>query len=258
MYYPIQIPNILNKSFAEAMNYSEEVVPAFQDFVICLWEILPRSEQKATTDQIIIADGCIDFVIDYDYKHIGFAGMSKTLFQDEISLPSRYIGARLKPGAFHALTGLPATAAMDKAYRLNKLDKNFDPDAFFALPFDEAKKFLKSYLGNLIANKQPTEFTTLFDEFSADIPNSVTEIYEKLHFSPKQCQRLFSKHFGLSPQMVLCIIRFQKCLELLTTNKELPNDVLDKLNYYDQSHFIKDFKKNIGLTPFELVRRYTS
>jgi len=258
MYYPIQIPYILNKSFAESVRYSEEIVPQLQDFVICLWEMQPRAEQRIIADNVIVADGCIDLVVDYKWKEIGFAGMSKTVFDDKIQTPSQYVGARLKPGAFHAITGLSATEAMDKFLPLDKVDKNFDTQSFFSLPFNEVKESFKNYLGGLIRGKESNEFTTLFDRFSIDIPDSATEIYDRLHFSPKHCQRLFTKHFGLSPQMVLSIIRFQKCLEMLTSNKELPSGVLEMINFYDQSHFIKDFKKNIGLTPLELVRKYTS
>lgn len=258
MYYPIQIPFILNKAFAKSVKYSEEIVPQLQDFVICVWEMCSRPEQSEAVENIIVTDGCIDLVVNFDMKQIGFAGMSKTLFDDKIYSRSRFMGARLKPGAFCAITGIPATKAMDKFLMLREFDKNFDAAHFFALPFDEAKEFFKNYICKLIQNKKPNEFTTLFDELSDDIPDSVTEIYEKLHFSPRQCQRLFSKHFGLSPQMVLCIVRFQKCLEILTAGKTMPRGVLGMLNYYDQSHFINDFKKNIGLTPFELVSKYKS
>lgn len=70
--------------------------------------------------------------------------------------------------------------------------------------------------------------------------------------------KAFYKNFGLSPQMVLCILRFQKCLKSLTIDKINPVNVMNMSNYYDQSHFINDFKRNIGLTPLELVHKYTS
>ncbi|MCL2838764.1 MAG: hypothetical protein FWE04_06870 [Oscillospiraceae bacterium] len=63
MYYPIQIPFILNKSFARSVKYSEEVVPEFQDFIICLWEMCSLPEQSETVEHIIVTDGCIDIVV---------------------------------------------------------------------------------------------------------------------------------------------------------------------------------------------------
>jgi len=256
MYNPIQIPYILNKTFASSIQYTEEMIPQFLDFIICLWEMQPISKQKSTVENIIVADGCIDLVVDYNEKQIGFAGMSKTDFNFKIYAPSYYYGVRFKPGAFYAITGIHATDVMNTFLLIKKVDQNFDVQSFFKLSFSEAKIFIKNYIRDLIQNKVPDNFTSLFDKFNDNIPLSVSEIYKIINYSPKQCQRLFYKHFGLSPQMSLCIIRFQKCLEFLITGKTSPNDVLNTSNFYDQSHFINDFKKNIGLTPFELVRKY--
>ena len=159
--------------------------------------------------------------------------------------------------AFHAITGKRATEAMGIFLPVDKFDRNFNARSFFDLSFNEAKGFFKDYIGVLIKEKTPNRFISLFDDFSDNIPANVSEIYKILGYSPKQCQRLFYKHIGLSPQMSLSVIRFQKCLQIITSGKAEPNSVLDILNFHDQSHFIKDFKKNIGLTPLELVRKYT-
>jgi len=258
MYYPIQIPHILDKAFSETIKYSEEIIPEFQDFLICLWEMQPFSDSEKTVENIIVTDGCIDLVANYDGKQIGFAGMSKTNFHFKINLPSYAMGARLKPGAFHSITNISASEAMDTFLPINVIDKDFDTEAFFALPFSDAKKVFRNYIGTLIRDKKSNKFIALFEELNNDIPNSTFEIYQKLYYSPRQCQRLFVKNYGLSPQMILCILRFQKCLQILTSKKFDPKYAMDVSNYYDQSHFINDFKRNIGLTPFELIRKYIS
>ncbi|MDR2977729.1 MAG: helix-turn-helix domain-containing protein [Streptococcaceae bacterium] len=58
--------------------------------------------------------------------------------------------------------------------------------------------------------------------------------------------------------MVLSILRFQKVLKMLLSNEAglKATDILRTINYYDQAHFIRDFKKNAGLTPLELLRKY--
>lgn len=258
MYYPIQIPYILNKEFAESIKYSEEIIPNLKDFAICYWEMQSLFNVEKTVENIIIADGCIDLVVDYDGKRIGFAGMSKTDFNFKINLPNNSMGVRLKPGAFYAITNIPANKAMDNYILINTIDKNFDVKRFFELDFSNAKIFLIEYISSLIENKKPSIFMSLFEELNENIPNSVLEVYKKLYYSHRQCQRLFSKNYGISPQMVLCILRFQWCLRKLTSKEKSPKDIMDISNYYDQSHFIHDFKQNIGLTPLELVHRYTS
>jgi len=254
MYRPFQAPHLLNEAFAKHISYTEEVIDSLRDFVICLWKMVPKSEEKTFVNSIIVADGCIDLVADYDAKSIGFSGMSKTVFHFTLPSSARFFGTRMKPGTFHQLTGLPAASAMDSFLPLEQIDANFDADAFFALPFEKARTAFKDYVEQFIAGKAPDAYVSLFDQLSASPPADAGELYTRLHLSPRQCQRLFAKHFGLTPQMALSILRFQHCLALLTSGEAASNDVLRSVNYYDQSHFIKDFKRNIGLTPLEYLQ----
>lgn len=58
--------------------------------------------------------------------------------------------------------------------------------------------------------------------------------------------------------MILSVIRFQRSLEILLDiggSNRKPADI-DCLGYYDQPHLIKEIKKNIGITPVELLKNY--
>ena len=256
MYYPIQMPYILNKEFSKHVNYSEETVDTYSGFVICLWEMQPLSNLNLTVDNIIVADGCIDLVASFDEGLIGFAGMSRTIFDFKHKLPARSFGVRMTPGAFHQLTGLPATAAMNTFLPIEDVFPEFECKSFFALTYESAKEYFRSFLAGKTRGKTPDEFTGLFHLLSENMPNTTGELYQTLHFSPRQCQRLFLKHYGIAPKMVLSIMRFQRCLEILTSHQATPADILSATNYYDQPHFINDFKRNIGITPLELIRIY--
>lgn len=256
MYYPVQIPYILNQEFSQNMKYSEPSAVECGGFVICFWDMQPLSDCKLSVENIIAADACIDLVVGYDEKSIGFAGMRKTEFHFKHDLPNRSFGARMMPGAFHQLTGLPAVAAMDTFLPMESVCTCFDQALFFSRPFEQAKEYFKSFLVRHTENKTPDTFTALFNELSQNIPTTAKELYQRLHFSPRQCQRLFAKHYGISPKMALSIVRFQKCMEILTSPKAKPADILNVTGYYDQPHFIKDFKRNIGITPLELIRIY--
>lgn len=76
MYYPVQIPYILNKEFSDAVKYTEESNQNYKDFLICFWEMLPENTEAKTVENIIITDGCIDLVMDFDGKEAGFAGLA--------------------------------------------------------------------------------------------------------------------------------------------------------------------------------------
>lgn len=256
MYYPIQIPFILNAEFSQNAKYLEVSAEECNGFVICFWEMLPLSDRSISITNIIATDACIDLVANYEAKEIGFAGMSKTTFDFNLELPSRSFGARLMPGAFHQITGLPASAAMDTFLPVDEAFKDFDTEAFFSLSFDEAKAYFKKVLVEHTQNKTPDTFTSLFNILSENIPSSVDELGDFLHFSPRQCQRLFQQHYAISPKKALSIIRFHRCMEILASPQATPSDILKATNYYDQPHFIKDFKQNLGITPLELIHAY--
>ena len=256
MYYPIQIPYILNPEFSINMKYTETSIEECGGFVICFWEMQPLSDCKLSVTNIIATDACIDLVVSFDEKNIGFVGMSKTEFNFELKLPNRSFGVRMMPGAFHQLTGLPAAAAMDTFLPIEAAFNDFDSTLLFSLPFERAKEYFKNFFTDQTKGKSPDQFTTLFHTLSKEIPSTVSALCHLLHFSPRQCQRLFQLHYGITPKMALSIIRFHKCMEILTSPKAKPSDILNVTDYYDQPHFIKDFKRNIGITPLELIRTY--
>ncbi len=256
MYYPIQIPYLLSKDFAQKIKYTETIISDCRDFVICFWEMKPLSDQRLSVENIIVADACIDLVASYDDESIVFAGMSKTNFDFKIDLPAPTFGARLMPGAFNFLTGLPASAAMDTFLPIESVFMDFNKTLFFSLPFEQAKAYFKEFLRHKIHTASPDMYTGLFNTLSEAAPTTTKKLYEMLNFSPRQCQRLFAKHYGITPKMALSIIRFQKCLEILTSCKAHTIDIINVAGYYDQPHFINDFKRYLGITPEELIRIY--
>lgn len=66
----------------------------------------------------------------------------------------------------------------------------------------------------------------------------------------KQFERTFSKYVGVNPKKYSSIIRFKNVIQMKRTHKNSSMFQLAFDNgYYDQSHFIHDFKRLTGLTP---------
>jgi len=66
----------------------------------------------------------------------------------------------------------------------------------------------------------------------------------------RQFERIFVEHVGISPKQYLKIIRFQYALFQKQQNGNLDMIELSyRSGYFDQSHFINDFKSLCGLTP---------
>ncbi len=255
MYNPIQLPYILDIEFKENFVYTETVLVGYTDYIICLWEIRSKNKVETTAFNTIVMDGCVDLVVDFESKNIGFAGMSKTDFEFKIESPCNYFGIRFMPGVFYELTGIDTSEVMDTFVSIESVFSDFDFNKCSTLKYDDMKDCIVSFIKAKLENIETNKFTKLFNAINGNHSLTVTDIYDMFCLGSRQCQRIFKKHYGLSPKQVLCIVRFQRCLKILTSLAQTPDDVLE-LFYYDQSHFIHDFKTNISLSPFEFVKRY--
>ena len=75
-------------------------------------------------------------------------------------------------------------------------------------------------------------------------------IAEEVCLGIKQFERIFSKHVGLNPKKFTSIVRFQNVIRMKMNDKNANMYQLAFDNgYYDQSHFIHDFKNLTGLSP---------
>jgi AraC-like DNA-binding protein len=248
------VPFLLNQKFKRNVLYTETVFSDCFNFAICFWEMEPKIHPNQTVENIILPDACIDLLVNDGEQAVGFVGMKETEFQFPIPADSHSFGFRLRPGAFHCLTGKSAELAMDGFVSLEAVDDSFFSELFFKLPVNQQKEELKQRLLTLIQNQQPSDFMKLFDTLDLNTPNTVSEICQSLSYSQKQCERLFKQHFGLTPKVVLSILRFQKALRVLTSNNAKQGDILRIEGYYDQPHLYRDVKQSIGLTPLELIR----
>lgn len=70
----------------------------------------------------------------------------------------------------------------------------------------------------------------------------------------RQLERHFRKQIGISPKQLSKAIRLQTTLNLLLNKKsETLTDIAYESDYFDQNHFIKDFKDLVGITPKEFL-----
>jgi len=251
MYRPIHPHQLFNEDFAEKVTHTEIIIPELADILICMWESISVDFTGEIID-VIVADGCIDVVVNVLDESIFYSGMSKTNFNFISTFPEHFFGFRLKPGAFLALTGFCATVAMDNPISLEDIDPNFDKESFFEMEVAQMKQFIISYLANLMENVRKSDYIQLFEYLYTQKFSTTEELFDYMDLSPRQIQRQFKNHYGLTPQMVISIIKFQHCLKALLAQPSNRSHLID--NYYDQSHFINEFKKNIGLTPVEFIK----
>lgn len=79
--------------------------------------------------------------------------------------------------------------------------------------------------------------------------DKIMEISKRANVSTRYLNMLFTQYTGLPPKLFCKINRFQYSLAMVNTNEEKLTDVAYASGYFDQSHFIREFKQFTGLTP---------
>ena len=72
-------------------------------------------------------------------------------------------------------------------------------------------------------------------------------------FSERHIQKLFHDWVGLTPKSFHSILRFNKSLELIQSSGSALTSIAYECGYYDQAHFIKEFKSYAGITPSQVA-----
>ncbi len=116
---------------------------------------------------------------------------------------------------------------------------------------------VQQYLVQQLANSSEDELVAHCLQLaqSAADTMSVQQLTEKAGISQRQLARRFQRCIGLSPKEYLGVNRFIKSLQHL---KKYPGrsltDVAYESGYYDQAHFIRDYKAYAGHTPGTVVQ----
>ena len=70
----------------------------------------------------------------------------------------------------------------------------------------------------------------------------------------RQLERNFKKQIGVSPKQLGKVIRLQTALKMLLNSKsDNLTEIAYKSEYFDQAHFIKDFREFTGINPKEFI-----
>jgi AraC-like DNA-binding protein len=83
-------------------------------------------------------------------------------------------------------------------------------------------------------------------------PQSVTvgKVTSKIGLSPRRFIEVFTGQVGMTPKVFCRVRRFQHVLnEIRHSRRVVWTDIALECGYYDQAHFIHDFKEFCGVTP---------
>jgi AraC-like DNA-binding protein len=78
---------------------------------------------------------------------------------------------------------------------------------------------------------------------------TIASVCDQCNISERQLERSFKKYIGLSPKFYARIIRFSNIFQIAQQKKLSWSDVSMESGFYDQAHFIRNFKAFTGEDP---------
>jgi len=165
-----------------------------------------------------------------------------------------------KPHALKTLLGINASRLSNGWADLHEFSAEDLPVQLMEAKNEQERlTFLTSFL--VAKFKQANARDTLVEESLRFIHTNIGSItvhylLAYLHISERQFERRFTQTVGLSPQLYIRVKRFNEAIRLIKTRQfERLTDVASALNFYDQSHFIRDIKAFSGMTPKSISQK---
>lgn len=167
-------------------------------------------------------------------------------------------GIVFRPAGLASLLDLPVFQYTEERMDLRKVLQPFVVDKYATAiaaaddPKEKAKLLEEFVLKFYEVNRPQPDY---IDEAANKIVDShgllnVNELMENIYMSRRNFERRFFKKVGLSPKYYARVRRIGYSLSLVIGKKKVDwAHVFSECEYYDQSHFIKDFLEFTGRTP---------
>lgn len=207
----------------------------------------------------LLPSGSMELIFDLTDETRGDAflvGAQSGSVEIDTSRPQTLLGVHFKPGGAFAFLRPPADAFRDEEVTLHEvwgslareLRERFletrDPEAMFRLL--EAT-LLRQRVRDL-ARHPAVEFA--LRSFQQPLAPKASDVGEATGLSSRRFIELFKQQVGLTPKLFSRIRRFQRVLRLTQPQADVDwSDVAFDCGYFDQAHFIHDFRGFSGLTP---------
>ena len=262
LYNPIQ-PTI--KQSADNVIYLEFLPDlTLQPYIYCYWELKTTQTLNAPFNYKVVADGCIDIFFELNKPEENFVmGFCKKYTEFPLDNSFHYIGVRFLPTMFPQIFKIDASELSNRFESLN-------------IVIPKTASFITD---NFNTQQNITQIKALFDTYFLEQVtkikfNNDSRLYESINIilekfgvlnietdlgtgiSPRQLRRLFQFYIGDTAKTFSKVVRFQNILRAKPSTQSLrENKLFFDVGYYDQAHFIKEFKNFYGVTPSKAFGR---
>jgi AraC-like DNA-binding protein len=244
---------------AQDVHFSLDRVPAAADLAdlverywLVRWALPPGRRDSVT----LLPHPCVNLILDRGQVAIGGPGGDR--FTYEYTGTGRVFGIKFRPGGFRPFFGRPVAELTDQVRPLAMLwgaaeSKRLATELGRAPELADLVVVAERHLRAHWPEPDPEVAIVgrivnalLYDRTIT----RVDEVSKRFEIAPRTLQRLFERYVGVSPKWVLRRYRVHEAAARLAEGTGGTwAEVAAELGYFDQSHFIRDFTRAVGITP---------
>lgn len=215
----------------------------------------------------LVPDACFNILIKCSEKspESWVSGIFSGTFELKLEPNTTYFG--IKPYSNVAIKE-NKVHLRELSNQTEELGRIFNNSDFFVEEILKKKSFLdrievfKSFAEEeVIDYSYESDFIDYFTVFSCVAEEAVVfkSLVEQTGYSQRYLREKFKEHFGISPKVYTSILRFQHVLKDYLQKENIEdNNFFLNYGYYDQAHFIKEFKKFASSSPALYRKEYLS
>jgi len=221
--------------------------------------------------QRIIPDGCMEMIFHIGDLYRQYVQDGNYILQPrcfvfgQITSPldieptgvTNIFAVRFYPETFSAFSTMPVNDMENRAVSLNELfgeeGTKLQTEILNAGNTESRMKICESFLLSKLTRQETVDRVVssgveLMLGVNGRLP--IGELAQQMKINRRQLERKFTAAIGLSPKQLSKIIRLQATIKLLLSNRFASlSEIAHEGDYYDQAHFIKDFKEFTGMSP---------
>ena len=234
-------------------HYQEFAPPErLKQFVECFWTHKPGN---SISEYAVLPDGCVDIVYSPNVaRELQVVGTMTSARRFALSAGGFQFGVRFRPAMSQAFLPVPGLDTTDQLIDLSDI---WGSDARRLTEQISEAQSVRQCIGLIEERLRNPSEVTLVQRLCASIVEQdgqvrIDDLAFEAGLSARQLRRLFLEQVGLSPKHFCRVIRFRSSLARLPQpgRGDWARVALD-CGYYDQAHFINEFRQFSGYTPGE-------
>jgi methylphosphotriester-DNA--protein-cysteine methyltransferase len=212
--------------------------------------------------ELVMPTGDLDLVVDLTQARTVASGPSTRPFSLDAGKRREAIGAVLKVGGAAALLGVPLAELRNRRVPLAELwppsaselvERTLAAESPVA-KLEAFRQVLSARLGRISHRPHPVARTAAARIAGCPENCRVAELSETFGLSARRLEQVFRTEVGLTPKAYQRLHRFRHALVRIDRAADVGWAAFAlELGYYDQSHFIGDFRAHSGMTPTDYV-----